>query len=173
MGKESVAIIREKLDVDKLLEQLNMALAEEWLSFYQYWVGAIVVKGAMRADVQREFQEHAQEEYKHAQLLADRIIQLEGTPLLHPKDWFEHARCAYETPDDSFETTRLLMQNVASERCAIARYQNIAMFTNGKDFTTCELAKRILAEEQDHEQDLQDYLEDIKIAHHEVVEAYH
>ncbi len=163
MAKESVAIIKEKINVEKVLEQLNMALAEEWLAFYQYWVGAIVVKGAMRADVQREFQEHAMEEFDHARLLADRIIELEGTPLLNPQDWFDHARCAYETPEEDFETTRLLRQNIASERCAIARYQYIATLTNGKDFTTCDIAKHILAEEEDHEQDLQDYLDDIKM----------
>ena len=48
-----------------------------------------------------------------------------------------------------------------SERCAILRYQEIALFTDGKDFTTCDMAKHILAEEEDHEQDLQDYLDDI------------
>lgn len=163
MAKESVAIIKEKINVDKVLEQLNMALAEEWLAFYQYWVGAVVVKGAMRADVQREFQEHAMEEFDHARLLAERIIELEGTPLLNPKDWFDYADCAYETPEEDFEVTRLLSQNIASERCAITRYQYIASITDGKDFTTCDIAKHILAEEEDHEQDLQDYLDDIKM----------
>ena len=61
-----------------LLAQLNAALSEEWLAFYQYWVGSFVVEGDMRGDVQREFQEHAAEEYNHAKLLADRIIELEG-----------------------------------------------------------------------------------------------
>ena len=52
-------------------------------------------------------------------------------------------------------------KNVESERCAIYRYQQIAEFTNGIDFTTCDIAKHIMAEEEDHEQDLQDYLNDI------------
>ena len=43
----------------------------------------------MRGDVQREFQEHAAEEYNHAKLLADRIIELEGVPVLDPKQWFD------------------------------------------------------------------------------------
>ena len=56
---------------------------------------------------------------------------------------------------------RLCKKNVSSERCAILRYQEIANFTNGKDYTTCDIAKHILAEEEEHEQDLQDYLTDI------------
>ena len=143
-----------------LLAQLNAALSEEWLAFYQYWVGSFVVEGAMRGDVQREFQEHAAEEYNHAKLLADRIIELEGVPVLDPKQWFDLARCKYDAPVD-FGSEILLKQNVESERCAIYRYQQIAEFTNGIDFTTCDIAKHIMAEEEDHEQDLQDYLNDI------------
>ena len=152
MAKESVKILQGKLDVKSLIDQLNAALSEEWLAYYQYWVGALVVEGAMRADVQGEFEEHAEEERHHAQLIADRIIELEGVPVLDPKKWFELARC---------KSVSLLNQNVSSERCAILRYQEIANFTNGKDYTTCDIAKHILAEEEEHEQDLQDYLTDI------------
>ena len=113
-----------------------------------------------RQDVQGEFEEHAEEERRHAQLLADRIIELEGVPVLDPKKWFELARCKYDAPQ-GFDSVSLLKDNVASERCAILRYQEIADFTNGKDFTTCDIAKHILAEEEEHEQDLQDYLTDI------------
>lgn len=160
MAKESVKILQGKLDVKSLIEQLNAALSEEWLAYYQYWIGALVVEGAMRADVQGEFEEHAEEERRHAQLLADRIIELEGVPVLDPKQWFELARCKYDAPQ-GFDSVSLLKDNVASERCAILRYQEIADFTNGKDFTTCDIAKHILAEEEEHEQDLQDYLTDI------------
>lgn len=82
MARESVKILQGKLDVESLISQLNAALAEEWLAYYQYWVGALVVEGAMRADVQGEFEEHAEEERRHAQLLADRIIELEGSRYL-------------------------------------------------------------------------------------------
>ena len=150
MAKESVKILQQKLDVESLLSQLNAALSEEWLAYYQYWVGALVAEGAM----------HANEELGHAKLLADRIIELEGVPVLDPKQWFELARCKYDTPND-FDVVSLLNQNVASERCAIVRYQQIAEFTDGKDFTTCEIAKHILGMEEEHEQDLQDYLTDI------------
>lgn len=81
-------------------------------------------------------------------------------PVLDPKQWFDLARCKYDAPVD-FGSEVLLKQNVESERCAIYRYQQIAEFTNGIDFTTCDIAKHIMAEEEDHEQDLQDYLNDI------------
>lgn len=160
MARESVKILQGKLDVKSLIAQLNAALSEEWLAYYQYWVGALVVEGAMRPNVQSEFEEHAEEERQHAQLIADRIIELEGVPVLDPKKWFELARCKYDSPTD-FDSVSLLNQNVSSERCAILRYQEIASFTDGKDYTTCDIVKHILAQEEEHEQDLQDYLTDI------------
>lgn len=161
MARESVLILRQRIDVPELLGQLNAALSEEWLAFYQYWIGAQVVEGAMRSDVQREFEEHAMEEYAHAKLLADRIIQLEGTPVLDPMQWFTLARCKYMTPLDS-NVISVLKQNIAAERCAVKRYEEIATYTNNVDFTTCDIAKRIMAEEEEHEQDLQDQLRDIE-----------
>ena len=167
MAKESVAIIKEKINVTRVVELLNQALAEEWLAFYQYWIGAAVIKGAMRGDIQREFEQHALEEFGHAKLLVQRIIQLEGTPILNPQKWFEHAGCAYIEPDNDFDVTRLLVQNVASERCAIKRYRDIAQMTDGKDFTTCDMAKKILADEEEHEQELQDFINDVRMLYNE------
>ncbi|MBQ5887791.1 MAG: ferritin, partial [Bacteroidaceae bacterium] len=98
MARESILILRQRIDLPALIGQLNAALSEEWLAFYQYWIGAQIVEGAMRSDVQREFEEHAMEELAHAKLVADRIIQLEGTPVLDPSQWSALARCKYAAP---------------------------------------------------------------------------
>ena len=161
MAKESVLILRQRIEIPELLNQLNAALSEEWLAYYQYWIGSFVVEGAMRSDVQREFEEHALEEYNHAKMLADRIIQLEGMPVLDPAQWPVLARCKYSPPLKS-DVVSLLKDNIAAERCAIIRYEEIATFTNNIDYTTCDIAKRIMAEEEEHEQDLQDCLRDVQ-----------
>ena len=46
MGTKGRAIVG--IDVDNLIKVLNKALADEWLAYYQYWVGAKVAKGPMR-----------------------------------------------------------------------------------------------------------------------------
>jgi bacterioferritin len=51
---------------------------------------------------------------------------------------------------------------VAAERCAIIRYEEIATYCNNVDYTTCDIAKRIMAEEEEHEQDLQDLQRDVE-----------
>lgn len=161
MARESVLILRKRIDLPELIGDLNAALSEEWLAFYQYWIGAQVVEGAMRSDVQEEFEKHALEEFAHAKLIADRIIQLEGIPVLDPIQWSMLARCKYEAPLNA-DVINVLKQNINGERCAIIRYEEIATKTNNIDYTTCDIAKRIMADEEEHEQDLQDLLRDVE-----------
>lgn len=160
MGKKGVEII--DLDVQKLIALLNEALAEEWLAYYQYWIGARVMSGPMRTDVEKELYAHAAEELHHAELLAARIIELDGTPVLSPDEWTSLARCKYESPTDPYVET-ILLQNLASERCAIQRYESLAQLTDGKDFTTFSIVTEILAEEAEHEHDIESWLEDIRL----------
>ena len=79
MAKESVKILRGKLDVDNLLSSTKRRASGRMASILSILGGALVVEGAMRSDVQGEFEEHAEEERHHAHLLADRIIELEGS----------------------------------------------------------------------------------------------
>lgn len=158
MGKKSVSIAN--LEVDKLIQMLNEALAEEWLAYYQYWIGARVMEGPMRSEIEPELLLHATEELAHAELLVNRILQLGGTPLLNPAQWPKFAKCPYEEPTDPYIEV-VLTQNLEGERCAIARYEEIANFTNGKDHATHQMAVQILNDEIEHEQDIEDFLVDI------------
>ena len=60
------------MDVEQLLKLLNMALADEWLAYFQYWIGAKVVKGPMKEAVITELLQHATDELRHAGMVADR-----------------------------------------------------------------------------------------------------
>lgn len=156
-GKEITGV-----DTVQLIQVLNEALAEEWLAFYQYWVGARVMEGPMRSEVEPELLVHADQELNHAVLVVNRIIQLGGTPILTPADWFKFSKCAYETPSDPY-IEKILEQNLTGERCAIQRYSSLADMTNGKDHSTHQLAVQILNEELEHEQDIEDWINDINI----------
>lgn len=157
MGEMAQKIIR--VNVKELTEILNQAYAEEWLAYYQYWLGAKLAAGNLRPSVADEFNEHAAEELKHAALLAERILQLGGTPLLSPDDWSLKAHCKYDAPTKT-DTKHLVTQNLASERCAIKRYQEICDMCFGKDFITFHMARHILQEEIEHEQEMEDFLTD-------------
>ena len=158
VGKKIVGV-----DVKKLLKELNKAYADEWLAYYQYYTGAKVAKGMMRGAVVAELDQHANDELRHAGMLATRMIQLGGTPLLSPKDWYKETNCGYDEPSDPNVAT-LLKQNIKGEQCAIAAYQKLAKFVKGKDEVTYNMVLQILADEVEHEDDLQALQEDMKLA---------
>lgn len=158
MGKEAVKV--SSVNVKQLIEMLNAALAEEWLAYYQYWIGARLMEGPMRSEVEPELLVHANEELTHAELVAERIIQLGGTPVTNPTQWVKLARCEYEDPIDPYIEV-ILEQNLKGERCAIQRYQEIADFTAGKDHSTHQMAVQILNDELEHEDDIEAWLTDL------------
>lgn len=158
MGKQAVNIL--SLDVKELLNMLNAALSEEWLAYYQYWIGARLMEGPMRSEIEPELLIHATQELNHAVLIVDRIIQLGGTPVLSPLEWPVLSRCTYDAPSDPYVEI-ILEQNLRGERCAIQRYKEIADFTNGLDHTTHAMVTTILNEELEHENDIEDWINDL------------
>ncbi|HBS48340.1 TPA: ferritin [Candidatus Dependentiae bacterium] len=159
MGKKAKEIV--KIDVKKLIDLLNKALADEWLAYYQYWIGAKVVEGPMRSDAIAEMVQHATDELRHAGMIADRIIQLGGVPILEPKKWYEATNCGYAVPKD-FYIKIVVKQNIEGEQCAIETYNKLLEITREKDSVTHFMIHSILADEVVHEEDLQNLFEDLE-----------
>lgn len=150
------------LDINSLLELLHKAYADEWLAYYQYWVGSKIAKGPMRGSVASELEEHAGDEFKHAGMLVERMIQLGGTPILNPEDWHKMTNCGYESPEDP-DVKTLLEQNIKGEQCAIDVYKSLLDTVKEKDQITYNMVLEILEDEVEHEEDLQAILEDMKL----------
>lgn len=158
MKSLGVAIV--DMDVKKLVELLNKALADEWLAYYQYWIGAKVVEGMESRRVAAELEEHAKEELAHASKLVDRIVKLQGKPILHPQEWLKKTNCGYEAPT-AFNVKKILQQNIKGEQCAIGIYNELLKKTKDQDPITYHMIVEILEEEIEHEFDLQTLLNDI------------
>jgi bacterioferritin len=150
------------MDVDELLKLLNQAYASEWLAYYQYWLGAKLIKGPMKDAVAAELNLHATEELNHAVLVSNRIIQLGGAPVLTPQGWITESPCRYDAPEDPYVAV-LLDQNIAGEQCAISTYKGLMDATKDKDMVTYNMALTILEQEVEHEEDLQSLREDLDL----------
>jgi len=159
MKRKGLEII--KADVKQIIDHLNKALSDEWLAYYQYWLGEKLVKGKFREEVAAELGQHAGDELKHAGMIADRIIQLGGTPVLKPEDWYKLTNCGYEAPEDP-AVIPVLKQNIKGEQCAIGVYQKLAEALKDKDPITYYMVLSILKDEVEHEDDLINILEDIQ-----------
>ncbi len=148
------------IEIDEVIKLLNKAYADEWLAYYQYFIESKVIKGIMKDAAIAELDQHASDELRHANMVADRILQLGGTPLLSPNDWFTHTNCGYETPND-FDVVAILQDAIKGEQCAISTYSELAEITKDKDIVTYDIVSEILADEVEHEEDLQALHDDI------------
>lgn len=149
-----------KVDIKKLIAKLTTAFADEWMASYQYWVCAKIVRGQLRVDVAAELAIHAQEELAHADLIANRIIQLGGDLRVYPKEWHELAGCKYDALDNT-HVASVLEKNIKGEQCAIDFYSDLLKMVEGKDIVTYNMVMKILSDEVEHEQDLIQLLDDL------------
>ena len=149
------------MPVEELIDLLNKAFADEWLAYYQYWIGAKIVKGPMKEAAIAELIEHANDELRHADMLALRILQLGGTPLINPEDFYKYTNCGYEAPTNP-NVIEILKQNIKGEQCAIETYNKLLSIIKDKDPVTYNIIVQILQDEVEHEEDLQALLEDIE-----------
>lgn len=161
MGMKGREIVEKAgLDVEEVITLLNKAYCDEWLAYYQYWIGAKLAVGIPRTPVEKEMEEHAGEELDHAERLAKRIIELGGTPEIDPAKWKSLSSCGYLAPENP-TVDALLDQNIQAERCAIAVYKKILDYVRGKDMITGHLVRHIMQEEVEHEQELEDLRNDV------------
>ena len=160
MGSRGREIV--KMDVNRVLELLNKAFSDEWLAYYQYWIGAKIVAGPMKDAVIAELLQHAADELRHADMVTMRIIQLGGVPPITPQKWFELTNCGYDAPDDP-SVKAILGQNINGEQCAISVYNSLIEEVGMKDPVTYNMAVQILQDEVEHEEDLQALLEDLEV----------
>ena len=160
MGQKGREIV--KMNVDELINLLNKALSDEWLAYYQYWIGSKVVKGPMKDAVIAELTLHSTEELSHAELISARIIQLGGIPVLSPKEWLKLTNCGYDEPKDPY-VEEILNQNIKGEQCAIRVYNNLLDITRVADPVTYNVVLTILSQEVEHEEDLSALKEDLEL----------
>ena len=72
-GREIVGV-----NTEKVLSLLTKAFADEWLAYYQYWLGAKVAKGPMKEAVIAELLQHAADELRHANPCAEPAQRASG-----------------------------------------------------------------------------------------------
>ncbi len=159
MERKGLSVV--KGDVQEIIKMLNKALSDEWLAYYQYWIGAKVIKGMMKEEVIAELDQHAADELRHATMITERIAQLGGTPVLKPEDWYKLTNCGYEAPEDPM-VKPVLKQNIKGEQCAISVYKELSEFLKEKDSITYYMVLEILHDEVEHEDDLINLLEDLE-----------
>ena len=142
-------------DVQTAIALLNEALATEIVCVLRYKCHAVVATGLSSESVKEEFAQHATEEAEHMDLIAERINQLGGRPNFNPEGLTTRAASQYEEGETLVEMIR---ENLVAERIAIEHYRDLIRYFGDKDPTTRTLLERVLAQEEEHANDMHDLL---------------
>ncbi len=147
-----------KADRKKVIDVLNEALATEIVCVLRYKYHHYMAKGIHANSVAAEFLEHANEEQGHADRIAERITQLEGTPNFSPAGLLTRSHSEYVEGDDLVD---MIKEDLVAERIAIESYSEIVRFLGNDDPTTRRLMEDILANEEEHAEDMSTLLEEL------------
>jgi bacterioferritin len=140
---------------EDIIELLNDALATELVCILRYKRHHFTAKGLESPAIAAEFMVHAQEETEHADKLAERIVQLGGKPDFSPHRLTQRSHAEY---DDSSDLNAMIRANLVAERIAIEAYSQMIALIGDKDSTTRRVLESILSQEQEHAEDLSDWL---------------
>jgi bacterioferritin len=141
-----------------IVELLNTALATEIVCVLRYKRHYYSTHGIRAKFVASEFLEHAKEEQAHADKIAERIVQLGEEPDLNPATLLSRSHAEY---DESTSLRQMLEADLFAERIAIESYREMITFIGAKDPTSRRMLEAILAQEEEHAEDLVDLLEDV------------
>ncbi|ARU28030.1 bacterioferritin [Cellvibrio sp. PSBB006] len=144
-----------RLDRERLLQLLNEALATELVCTMRYRRHHFVAHGLRAQSVAEEFMVHANQELAHADQIAARIVQLGGEPDFSPATLQARSHAEYvegETLQD------MIRENLVAERIAIESYRELIQYIGDADPTTRRMLEDILAVEEEHADELADWL---------------
>ncbi|MCJ7799419.1 MAG: ferritin-like domain-containing protein [Polaromonas sp.] len=141
---------------DAIVKLLNDALATELVCVLRYKRHHFTASGISSAKIAEEFLVHANEESAHADRIARRIVQLGGEPDFSPGTLLQRSHADYDASNDLQTMVRV---NLVAERIAVETYRQMIVLIGDKDPTTRRLLEDILADEEEHADELKDWLE--------------
>lgn len=142
-------------DAQQAIDLLQNALATEIVCVLRYTMHNISAVGIDSESVKDEFAQHAREEQAHLEKIAERINQLGGTPNLNPEGLLSRSATEYGTAEKLID---MIKENLIAERIAVEHYRDLVRFFGDKDPTTRIMLEGILAQEEEHANDMHDLL---------------
>lgn len=140
---------------EAIIKLLNDSLATELVCVLRYKRHYFTATGVNSSKIAEEFLVHANEESAHADRIAARIVQLGGSPDFSPDSLTSRSHAAY---DDSADLKAMVKANLVAERVAVESYRQMINLIGDLDPTTRRMLEDILADEEEHADELSDWL---------------
>ena len=145
-------------DREEIIRLLNASLATELVCVLRYKRHYFMASGLKASVAADEFLEHATQEAEHADKLAERIVQLGGEPEFNPDLLSKNSHAQYVAGKNLKE---MVYEDLVAERIAVDSYREIIQYIGDKDPTTRRIFEDILAQEEEHADDMADILQDL------------
>lgn len=145
-------------DRETIVKLLNHALATELVCVLRYKYHYYMASGINSQSVKAEFLEHAMEEQGHADMIAERITQLDGKPNLSPEGLLSRSHADYV---EGVDLADMIKEDLVAERIAIDSYRELIAYVGTDDTTTRRMLEGILANEEEHAEDMNTLLEQL------------
>ena len=137
-----------KISRQRMVELLNEDLAREYQAIISYVIYSQTLKGAEYMQIAQELEKHAAEELSHALKVAKQIDYFNGEPVNKSKE--------VKVSEKPKEMLRFDLEN---EKQTLINYrQRIRQADAMGEFALGEVLREIIAQEQEHLQDLADAL---------------
>lgn len=137
----------------KVIEVLNDVLTAEITAINQYFVHAKMCENWGYELLYEDTENRAFEEMKHAEKLIERILYLEGIPIVTKIEKINVGNAVKEQVENDY----------GLEKAAIQRLQRaIKLCIDENDAGSRELLEHILLDEEKHANDLESYQQEIK-----------
>ena len=166
--KNLTTFVNEASSSPQIIDAMKNALKEELNAWYGYVIVKEWLTGTDRKDIEKFYDDTAKDELEdHGYWLMKRINQLGGTIediTMSPDSWnsAKHKYIAPSWKNGNIDIKKSLEDNVKNEEGAIETYEELVKLTEGVDPTSNSKLKEILADEQEHLQELKDFLNDLK-----------
>jgi bacterioferritin len=147
-----------KGDRETVIRILNEALATELVCVLRYKYHYYMAPGINSQSVKAEFLEHANQEQAHADRIAERITQLDGKPNFNPEGLLSRSHADYV---EGVDLVDMIKEDLVAERIAIDSYREIITYIGNDDPTTRRIMEEILAQEEEHAEDMATLLENL------------
>jgi bacterioferritin len=147
-----------RANAQRVIQRLNELRSTEICSYLQYKQHAYMAVSLVGPGVREEFLEHADEELRHADMLAERIQQLGGVPIFDPAEIARTASKAHINVTQGATVEQMVREDLEVELTQVNAYMGYIREVGFDDPTTRRILEDILKDTEHHAAELRDML---------------
>jgi bacterioferritin len=145
-------------DKKEIIEGLKKSYWAEIETVMNYIAHSVNLDGVRAEEIKKSLQAEIQDELGHAQTLAKRIKELDGT--IPGSADFKSNQSYLQPSNDSTDVEYVIKGVIEAENDAIEQYNKLIKLCDGVDYVTQDLVIGLLADEESHRTIFQGFLKE-------------